>query len=30
MWFDLAAFPIVQRGSYRFGNAGRNILDGLG
>jgi len=30
MWFDLAAFPTVQRGSYRFGNAGRNILDGPG
>lgn len=28
MWFDLTAFPSVPRGSYRFGNAGRNILDG--
>jgi hypothetical protein len=29
-WFDLAAFPAVPRGSYRFGNSGRNILDGPG
>lgn len=29
-WFDRAAFPAVPRGSYRFGNAGRNILDGPG
>ncbi len=29
-WFDLSAFPPVPRGSYRFGNAGRNILDGPG
>jgi hypothetical protein len=30
VWFDRAAFPAVPRGSYRFGNAGRNILDGPG
>lgn len=29
-WFDRAAFPTVARGSYRFGNSGRNILDGPG
>ncbi len=30
MWFDRTAFPVVATGSYRFGNAGRNILDGPG
>jgi outer membrane receptor protein involved in Fe transport len=30
MWFNLAAFPVVPAGSYRFGNAGRNILDAPG
>lgn len=29
-WFDLTAFPAVPAGAYRFGNAGRNILDGPG
>jgi len=29
-WFDRAAFPVVPTGSYRFGNSGRNILDGPG
>jgi hypothetical protein len=29
-WFDRTAFPIVPLGSYRFGTAGRNILDGPG
>jgi len=29
-WFDRGAFPVVPRGSYRFGGAGRNILDGPG
>ncbi len=29
-WFDRSAFPPVPRGSYRFGSAGRNILDGPG
>lgn len=29
-WFDLAAFPTVPLGSFRFGNSGRNILDGPG
>ncbi len=26
--FDLAAFSVVPTGSFRFGNSGRNILDG--
>jgi len=30
MWFDRTAFPPVPTGSYRFGNSGRNILDGPG
>lgn len=29
-WFDRYAFPVVPTGSYRFGNSGRNILDGPG
>ena len=29
-WFDRAVFPVVPVGSYRFGNSGRNILDGPG
>jgi hypothetical protein len=29
-WFDIAAFPAVPLGSYRFGTSGRNILDGPG
>lgn len=29
-WFDLAAFPAIPTGTYRFGNSGRNILDGPG
>ncbi|MGB9605927.1 MAG: hypothetical protein ACPL88_08630, partial [Bryobacteraceae bacterium] len=29
-WFDRFAFPVVPTGSYRFGNSGRNILDGPG
>jgi hypothetical protein len=29
-WFDRTAFPVVPSGSYRFGNSGRNILDGPG
>jgi hypothetical protein len=29
-WFDRSAFPVVPRGSYRFGSSGRNILDGPG
>ncbi len=29
-WFDLSAFPVVPAGAYRFGNSGRNILDGPG
>ena len=27
-WFNVAAFPVVPLGSFRFGNSGRNILDG--
>ena len=30
LWFDRRAFPVVPTGSYRFGNSGRNILDGPG
>ena len=29
-WFDRTAFPVVPVGAYRFGNSGRNILDGPG
>jgi hypothetical protein len=29
-WFDIAAFPPVPTGSFRFGNSGRNVLDGPG
>jgi hypothetical protein len=29
-WFDLSAFPAVPRGAFRFGDSGRNILDGPG
>ncbi|OLE85260.1 MAG: hypothetical protein AUF76_01305 [Acidobacteria bacterium 13_1_20CM_2_65_9] len=29
-WFDRGAFVVVPTGSYRFGNSGRNILDGPG
>lgn len=29
-WFDRSAFAVVPTGSYRFGNSGRNILDGPG
>jgi len=30
MRFNPADFPTVPRGSYRFGNAGRNIVDDPG
>ena len=30
MWFDVKAFPVLPTGSFRFGNSGRNILDGPG
>jgi len=30
LWYDRLAFPVVPLGSYRFGNSGRNILDGPG
>lgn len=30
LWFDRTAFPVVPLGAYRFGSAGRNILDGPG
>ncbi|HLK63522.1 MAG TPA: TonB-dependent receptor [Bryobacteraceae bacterium] len=29
-WFDLSAFPVVPAGAFRFGDSGRNILDGPG
>ncbi len=29
-WFNLAAFPVVPLTAFRFGDAGRNILDGPG
>jgi hypothetical protein len=29
-WFNLAAFPVVPPGAFRFGDSGRNILDGPG
>ncbi|MBC8164967.1 MAG: hypothetical protein H7Y20_03740 [Bryobacteraceae bacterium] len=29
-WYDRTAFLSVPPGSYRFGNSGRNILDGPG
>jgi len=29
-WFDTSAFPQVPLGGYRFGNSGRNVLDGPG
>src|SRR5207302_10778991 len=29
-WYDRTAFPVVPVGSFRFGNSGRNILDGPG
>ncbi|MGH9718756.1 MAG: carboxypeptidase regulatory-like domain-containing protein [Bryobacteraceae bacterium] len=29
-WFDLLAFPLVPNGAFRFGNSGRNVLDGPG
>ena len=30
MWFDKAAFPVVPDSAFRYGNSGRNILDGPG
>ena len=29
-WYNVADFPVVPDGSFAFGNAGRNILDGPG
>jgi hypothetical protein len=29
-WFDVADFPVVPNNAYKFGNSGRNILDGPG
>lgn len=29
-WFDVTAFPVVPTGAFRFGNSGRNILNGPG
>ena len=30
MWYDLSAFSTVPDSAYRYGNSGRNILDGPG
>jgi outer membrane receptor protein involved in Fe transport len=30
LWYDLSAFPIVPDSAFRYGNSGRNILDGPG
>jgi hypothetical protein len=30
MWYNVADFPAVPAGAYRFGNSGRNILSGPG
>ena len=29
-WYNVADFPVVPAGAYRFGNSGRNILSGPG
>lgn len=29
-WFDRTAFPVVPTGGFRYGNSGRNVLDGPG
>lgn len=29
-WYDVSAFPVLPTGSFRFGDSGRNILDGPG
>ena len=29
-WYDISAFPLVPLAVFRFGNSGRNILDGPG
>jgi len=29
-WFDVSAFPVAPLSAFRFGNSGRNILDGPG
>jgi hypothetical protein len=29
-WFDRTAFPVVPLGAFRYGDSGRNILDGPG
>ena len=29
-WYDVSAFPLVPLTAFRFGNSGRNILDGPG
>ena len=30
MWYDVSAFPLLPSSAYRFGDSGRNILDGPG
>ena len=29
-WFDRSAFPVVPAGAFRYGNSGRNAIDGPG
>lgn len=29
-WYDVSAFPLVPSSAFRFGNSGRNVLDGPG
>ena len=29
-WFNVSDFPVVSQGAFRFGDSGRNILDGPG
>ena len=30
MWFNIADFPLVEEGSFRYGDAGRNVVRGPG
>ena len=29
-WYDRTAFPVVPTGAFRYGNSGRNVIDGPG
>ena len=29
-WFNRSAFPVVPAGAFRFGDSGRNVIDGPG